>query len=228
MSCSKLLATCSAIAWVAALTTAPAYVHAAPPERTTEPTPPQRSKQATTALVSGGILIGLGFAAELSGAVISTRCSAGDWCSAGFSTVFGAPNGPNRYTLISTGPATAYIGGRLVAVPLLISGFTLTMVGLSRSSASSDRRRRRLGAALLGSGLGVLVSATILRGMFLSTGTCQEPSCVYGFDQTSLWIGRGLTFAGTGLVVQGAAHRMEFGVNGGPSNSFGASLEGRF
>jgi hypothetical protein len=51
---------------------------------------------------------------------------------------------------------------------------------------------------------------------------------VHGFDQTSLWVGRGRTFAGTGLLVQGAARRTELGFAGGPFNSYGLSLSGRF
>ena len=82
--------------------------------------------------------------------------------------------------------------------------------------------------SLFGAGLGVLVVSRVLRAVFAFEGLCQNPLCVHGFDQSSLWVGRGLTFAGTGMLVQGAARRVELGVGGGPSQGFGLSLAGRF
>jgi hypothetical protein len=168
----------------------------------------------------------------VSGAVISTRCKPGDWCSAAIAVSIGGPDGPNRYTFVSTGPSSTYVMGRLAAAPLLIGGFTLTMVGLAssggRASDWTHARKRRVAWSLFGSGIGVLVASRLMRAVFLSTGTCQDAACVHGFDQTSLWVGRGLTFAGTGLLVQGAARRTELGFAGGPFNSYGLSLSGRF
>jgi len=43
-----------------------------------------------------------------------------------------------------------------------------------------------------------------------------------------LWLGRALTFSGAGVLVQGAANRVELGISGGPSSSFGLSFDGRF
>jgi hypothetical protein len=224
-------ACCIALAFV------PTRVLAAPPTSTAptvEPVAPRvpANKRAKRELAAGGVLLGLGFAAEVSGAVISTRCKPGDWCSSAIAASIGGPDGPNRYTLVSTGPSSTYVMGRLVAVPLLIGGFTLTMVGLasSRDGASNwtRARTRRVAWSRFGSGLGVLVTSRIMRAVFLSTGTCQDAACVHGFDQTSLWVGRGLTFAGAGLLVQGTARRSELGFGGGPLNSYGLSLSGRF
>jgi hypothetical protein len=223
LRCGGMLACASFVA----LALTPAGLLAAPPDP--EPEPSRASKRA---LVSGGVLIGLGFAAEISGTAISIGCTADQWCSAGFALTLGHPDGPNRYTMVSTGPSSTYLMGRIIATPLLISGFTLTMVGLAsvdgRMSSWTDPRRRRLGWSLLGSGIGVLVGSTILRGAFLTTGTCQTPECVHGLDQATLWVGRGLTFAGAGILVQGAASRVELGMGGGPSGSFGLSFDGRF
>jgi hypothetical protein len=220
-----------------ALAFTPMRVLAAPPDPapTAEPVAPRApssNKRAKRELAAGGVLLGLGFAAELSGAVISTRCKPGDWCSAAIAVSIGGPDGPNRYTFVSTGPSSTYVMGRLAAAPLLIGGFTMTMVGLAsmggRPSDWTHARKRRLAWSLFGSGLGVLVASRVLRAVFLSTGTCQDAACVHGFDQTSLWVGRGLTFAGGGLLVQGAARRTELGFGGGPFNSYGLSLSGRF
>jgi hypothetical protein len=218
-----------------ALAFTPARVLASPPAEAAEsaapraPTPNQRAKRE---LIAGGVLLGLGFAAEVSGAVISTGCKPGDWCSAAIAVSIGGPDGPNRYTFVSAGPSSTYVMGRLAAAPLLIGGFTLTMVGLASMgegpSSWTHARKRRVAWSLFGSGLGVLVASRIMRAVFLSTGTCQDAACVHGFDQTSLWVGRGLTFAGTGLLVQGAARRTELGFGGGPFNSYGLSLSGRF
>jgi hypothetical protein len=224
-----------ALACGVALAFTPAGVLAAPPAPTVEtvgPQMPSPNKRAKRQLVAGGVLLGLGFAAEVSGAVISTGCKPGDWCSTAIAVSIGGPDGPNRYTFVSTGPSSTYVLGRLAAAPLLIGGFTLTMVGLassgSRPSDWTHARKRRVAWSLFGSGLGVLVASRLMRAVFLSTGTCQDAACVHGFDQTSLWVGRGLTFAGGGLLVQGAARRTELGFGGGPFNSYGLSLSGRF
>jgi len=218
-----------------ALIFTPARVLAAPPAPTVEsvePRVPSPNKRAKRELAAGGVLLGLGFAAEVSGAVISARCKPGDWCSTAFAVSIGGPDGPNRYTFVSAGPSSTYVLGRLAAAPLLIGGFTLTMVGLAAAGDGASNwphaRKRRVAWSLFGSGLGVLVASRIMRAVFLSTGTCQDAACVHGFDQTSLWVGRGLTFAGTGLLVQGAARRTELGFGGGPFNSYGLSLSGRF
>ena len=225
-----------ALACCVTLAFTPARVLAAPPAPTVESLePPLQSqkkpnKRARRELAAGGTLLALGFAAELTGAVISTRCKPGDWCSTALAMSIGGPEGPNRYTFVSTGPSSTYVMGRLVAAPLLIGGFTMTMVGLASAGASdwTHARKRRVAWSLFGSGLGVLVASRIMRAVFISTGTCQDAACVHGFDQTSLWVGRGLTFAGTGLLVQGAARRTELGFGGGPFNSYGLSLSGRF
>jgi hypothetical protein len=204
----------------------------APTVESAPPRAPTLNKRAKRELVAGGVLLGLGFAGEVSGAVISTGCKPGDWCSAAIAVSIGGPDGPNRYTFVSAGPSSTYVMGRLAAAPLLIGGFTLTMVGLASMREGPSKwthaRKRRVAWSLFGSGLGVLVASRIMRAVFLSTGTCQGAACVHGFDQTSLWVGRGLTFAGTGLLVQGAARRTELGFGGGPFNSYGLSLSGRF
>ncbi|KIG15962.1 hypothetical protein DB30_05016 [Enhygromyxa salina] len=222
----------------AALALWPGDLLAAPPAPTvssppaTRPVVAPKAKRATRQLAAGGALIGLGFALELSGAIISTRCTVGSWCAAGFAASAGEPNGPNRYTLISTGTSSTYVMGRVAAAPLLIGGFTLTMVGVAssrvRASTWSHATKRRLAWSLFGAGIGVLVGSRVMRAAFVSSGVCQDPMCVHGFDQTSLWLGRGLTFAGTGMLVQGAAKRTELGIGGGPTAGFGVSLVGRF
>lgn len=222
--------------WLA-LALTPTRVFAAPPvpAATTQPvaapTKPA-AKHAKRELIAGGVLIGLGFAAEFSGAVISSRCTIDGWCSAPFSVAIGGPDGPNRYTFVSAGPSSTYVMGRLVAAPLLISGFTLTMVGIAgtgvRASTWTPKHKRRVAWSLFGTGFGVLVASRVMRAVFLSTGTCQDAACVHGFDQTSLWVGRGLTFAGAGLLVQGTARRAELGFGAGPSHSYGLSISGRF
>jgi hypothetical protein len=224
----------------AALALAPANLLAAPPEAASVDSPTTRAatepairpKAGTAELAAGGVLLGLGFASELGGAVISSRCVLGTSCAAGLSLTVGGSDGLADYTLISTGTSSAYVMGRMIAAPLLIGGFTLTMVGLARRgpapSSWPHSRKRALAWSLFGTGLGVLVASRVLRAVFAVEGVCQDPLCMYGFDQSSLWIGRGLTFAGGGMLVQGAARRVELGVGGGPSNGYGLSITGRF
>jgi hypothetical protein len=213
-------------------------VYAAPePEPTPvvsqSPPPTQaQSKRARRELVAGGVLLGLGFATELAGAVISAQCEPGEWCAVAIAGSVGGPEGPNRYTFVSAGPSSTYVMGRLMAAPFLVSGFTLTMVGLASTGAPPSEwthaKRRRVAWSLFGSGIGVLVASRLLRVVFLSTGTCQSAMCVHGFDQTSLWVGRGLTFAGMGLLVRATARRHELALGTGPLRSYGLSLSGRF
>jgi hypothetical protein len=225
------------IAAFLAVALASTEVHAAPepePIAVSESPPPTQapSKRAKRELVAGGVLLGLGFATELAGAVISVGCEPGEWCATAIAGTVGGPEGPNRYTFVSAGPSSTYVMGRLMAAPLLLSGFTLTMVGLASTDAPPSEwthaKRRRVAWSLFGSGIGVLVASRLLRVVFLSTGTCQTAMCVHGFDQTSLWVGRGLTFAGTGLLVRGTARRHELAFGTGPLRSYGLSLSGRF
>lgn len=203
---------------------------AAPPPSDATPLP----RKAKNKLKVGGAMLGLGFVAELSGAVIAATCELGSWCSTGFALTFGGAEGPNRYTLVSTGPSTPYVGARIVSAPLLISGFTLTMVGIyeagPRPSTWTHARRKTVAWSLLGTGLGVLTISRLLRMVFLSTQTCQQALCVHGLDQSSLWVGRGLAFAGAGLLIQAGVQRqaLDLSLGPGPANSHGASLLGRF
>jgi hypothetical protein len=214
---------CAGLSW-----SMPALALAAPPD------PEPRPAKAKRKLAVGGTMIGLGFAAELTGSVISSTCETYGWCSTGFALTFGPPEGPTRYTLVSTGTSTAYVGGRIFSTPFLISGFTLLMVGIyesgPRASSWSLAQRRRVAWSLLGTGLGVLTVSRVLRMVFLATGTCQSSLCVHGLDQSSLWVGRGLTFAGAGILIEaGVSNRhVELSVGPGPAHSHGLSLLGRF
>jgi hypothetical protein len=225
----------SIAAFITAALTCPEARSAPEPELApvSESAPTQApSKRARRELVAGGVLLGLGFATELAGAIISARCEPGEWCAAAIAGSIGGPEGPNRYTFVSAGPSSTYVMGRLMAAPMLVSGFTLTMVGLASTGAPPSEwthaKRRRVAWSLFGSGIGLLVASRLLRVVFLSTGTCQSAMCVHGFDQTSLWVGRGLTFAGTGLLVRGTARRHELAFGSGPLHSYGLSLSGRF
>jgi hypothetical protein len=179
-------------------------------------------------LVAGVTFLSLGFAAELSGAVIAVSCVPGQWCGRGFALSVGPPEGPTRYTLVSTGSSGAYIGGRIVAAPFLISGFTLAITAASKL-ATHRQVSQRSAWALTGVGLGMLGLSRLARILFLATGTCQSPLCAHGFDQASLWAGRTLTFTGVGLLVS-KRRRQDSSVmlGGGPASSYGLSVRGRF
>ena len=225
---TPLTLTCASI-----LTLVPAGARgAAPPSESSPASASKAVKHARAQRISGGLLLGLGFAAELSGAIVSTRCQLGQPCAQGILLTLGEAEGPSHYTLISTGSSSSYVFGRLIAAPLLIGGATSLMVGLARTGAPpsswSPTRRRKLGWSLVGAGLGVLVLSRIARFSFIVANVCQNVACTHGFDQTSLWVGRGLTFAGTGLLVQSPAKPVEIGVGAGPSRSYGLSIAGRF
>lgn len=191
------------------------------------PVPPAKARRE---LVAGSVLVGLGFAAELTGSVIAVSCSPGQWCSTGFALTLGEPTGPGRYVLVSAGPSSAYIGGRITAAPFLASGFTLMMVGLASRHVDREagKNERRVAWGLMGVGIGVLASSRVLRAVFLATGTCQAALCTHGFDQSSLWVGRSLTFVGTGLLVRGRGRPATIMLGGGPPRTHGFSVVGRF
>ena len=215
---------------VAGLASSSTMAHASPPvSRNSETVVSPRAKRQ---LVAGGTLIGLGLAAEVTGASIAASCQTDMWCSRGFVLTLGQPDNANRLVWVASGPSVAYVGARITAMPFLISGFSLTMVGLGHleygSSTWSARRVRRTGWSLLGTGVGILVGSRILRLAFLGTGTCQDVLCVHGLDQTTLWVGRGLTFAGTGLLVRSTPDSVALVVGPGPAGSHGLSLLGRF
>jgi hypothetical protein len=191
------------------------------------PRPPQPAK-AKRQLVAGSILVGLGFAAELGGSIIAVSCAPGQWCSAGLALTLGPPTGPSRYTFVSAGPSSAYIGGRIAGAPFLASGFTLMMVGLASRHTDGAVEERRLAWGLFGAGIGVLAASRVLRVVFLATGTCQATLCAHGFDQSSLWLGRSLTFVGTGLLVRGRERVATLTLGGGPPRAYGLSIAGRF
>jgi hypothetical protein len=193
-------------------------------ERSTEPAKGKRE------LVAGSLLLGLGFAAELTGSIIAVSCLPNQWCSRGLALTLGEPTGPTRYVLVSAGPSSAYIGGRITAAPLLMSGFTLMMVGLASRPGYRDagQSERRVAWGLLGAGIGVLASSRVLRAVFLATGTCQAALCTHGFDQSSLWVGRSLTFVGGGLLVRGGGRPATIMLGGGPLRTYGLSVSGQF
>lgn len=197
------------------------------PQRSVASEPPT-SPTPRRELVAGSALIGLGFAAELSGTIISLTCAPTQWCSRGLALTLGEPTGPSRYIFVSAGRSSAYIGGRLAALPLLTSGFTLLMVGVAARHTDAVGRHRGLGWGLFGTGIGVLAASRVLRAVFLVTGTCQAASCTHGFDQASLWVGRSLAFAGGGLLVRGRGHAVTVTLGGGPASSHGLSVAGRF
>jgi hypothetical protein len=198
----------------------PAVARASPPEL---PPPTVRN------FVGAGVLFGLAFATELTGTIIATRCSPGEWCARGMFLALGSNEGPNRYTMIATGPSSAYVGARVVAAPLVTAGFTLALRGAAIWGAArptvNDRRNRQIGRAMLGAGLGLFVVSRLLRWTFVPTGVCQTPVCVHGFDQASLWGARGLMVAGSGFSIHRRASRgPELTMGPGPAGSRGTSV----
>src|SRR5690606_35093398 len=139
--------------------------------------PPKPSKKSKRELIAGGVLIGLGFTMEFSGAVLSTQCKVGTWRSAAFALSLGGPEGPTRHAVASAGPSSFYVMSGLAAAPLLISGFTVALIGIASTgehpSTWTISRRKRITWGLFGSGMGVLMASRALRGVFLATGTCQ-------------------------------------------------------
>ena len=222
----------SAIAFSLASVATPVVSMGSPPEVAHQPPREGPAVPGRRELVAGGVLLGLGFASEVSSATIAATCSTGDWCARGYALTLGPSDGPNRFAFVSTGPSTPYVVGRVVAMPFLTAGFTMLLVGMGRSEVRpgtrANARSRRVALALLGTGVGVLAGSRIVRAVALGTGTCQDPLCVHGFDQTSLWTGRALTFAGGGLLIRDSKLGAELSFAGGPSNSYGLSITGKF
>jgi hypothetical protein len=70
------------------------------------------------------------------------------------------------------------------------------------------------------------VASRLLRFGFAVGGVCQDPACVYGVDQITLGMSRGLMLGGSGLLV----HRrggLRLGV-GTTAVGWGIAVDGRF
>jgi hypothetical protein len=99
---------------------------------------------------------------------------------------------------------------------------------LAGVEGSSRLSRKGYGWALLGSGLGLYVASRLLRFGFAVGGVCQDPVCVYGVDQITLGMSRGLMLGGSGLLIHrrtGEKLRLGLGVS---AVGWGIAVDGRF
>jgi hypothetical protein len=205
---------------------------ASPPEVRPHPTTPvvarrklEDPRTSRRLLIGGGVSLGLAFSLELAGAIISTRCQSGDWCGGGVVYAWGSRDAGTRFTLLTGGTSSAYVHARVLAVPLLATGYGLTVRGAALrgrrvavdGGTVAQRRLRARGWTLLGTGIGVYALSRLVRLGFGLGGVCQRAACVHGLDLASLAAARALMVTGSA----GLAFRRGYlgGVTLGPSAS---------
>lgn len=183
--------------------------------------------------IGSGVLFGLAFASETIGAALAISCTHGEPCADGPMYSWGSPEAGTRFTLMTSGPGTAYVGGRLAAIPLVWTGAGLLLAGAhvqASADVGSSRATRvdpRLAWGLFGTGVGIWLGSRLARLGFAYSGICQEPTCVYAFDQATLGSSRALALAGSGLLWH--HYRFErLRLDIGPSIGWGLALTGQF
>jgi hypothetical protein len=192
----------------------------------TQPTDEVRSRRL---YIASGVLMGAAFLAETTGAVIATTCSTGQFCAVGLRFAWGADTAGTRFTAITTGPGSAYVGARALAIPLVWTGEGLLLAASHVRGRTSlgQPASKRLGWALLGSGLGLYIGSRLARFGFALGGACQARLCAYGFDQATLGVSRALAFSGSAFVMHHRTRtRMQFEL--GPAGTLGVGLSGQF
>jgi hypothetical protein len=192
----------------------------------TQPTDEVRSRRL---FIASGVLMGAGFLAEMTGAVIATTCSTGQICAVGLRFAWGADTPGTRFTMITTGPGSAYVGARALAIPLVWTGEGLLLAAshVRGRTGLGQPASKRLGWALLGGGLGLYIASRLARFGFALGGVCQDRLCAYGFDQASLGVSRALAFSGSAFVIHHRSRaRVQFEL--GPAGALGVGLSGQF
>jgi hypothetical protein len=193
--------------------------------------PPNQAERSRRLFIASGVVMGASLIGELTGAIVSSTCTLGSVCTLGSTYAWGSGDAGTRYTLITTGPGSAYVMSRAASIPLVWTGAGLLLAGAhARALADArgnERPPKRLAWALLGAGLGVYAASRVARLGFALGGVCQDPLCVYAFDQTTLGVSRGLSFSGSALVLYRRTHaRVRLGI--APAASFGLAVIGQF
>jgi hypothetical protein len=197
-----------------------------PLERSAKPTNEVRSRRL---FIASGVLMGVAFLGETTGAIMATTCSSADICAHGLRYVWGSDTAETRFTLITVGPSSPYVAARLLSIPLVWTSAGLLLAGThvrARTDLDSPASKR-LGWALLGTGLGIYVASRLARFGFALGGVCQDPICVFGFDQATLGASRALAFPGSAFVLHRRSRaRMQLEL--GPVGTLGVGVSGQF
>jgi hypothetical protein len=190
-------------------------------------------RRARREFIASSVLFGVVSVAEKVTAGVALNCSIGEPCAISLTYAWGSQRAGTRYTLFTTGPASAYVATRTLAIPLvwvgqgllLMSAHDRAIVDLARGE--SLPYSRRLAWSLFGSGLGLYLGSRLLRLGFALGGVCQAPGCVYSFDQLTLSASRGLAFTGSALLVyQRTQKNIRLGLT--PFGALGLGLQGQF
>lgn len=195
-------------------------------EESPQPTNEVRSRRL---FIASGILMGVAFLGETTGAVIATTCSTGELCAVGLQYAWGSDTAGTRFTMLTTGPGSVYVAARTLAIPFIWTGEGLLLAGthLRARSDLGSPASKRVGWALLGTGLGIYIASRLARFAFAVSGVCQDRLCAYGFDQATLGVSRALAFPGSAFVLHHRTRaRMQFEF--GPPGTLGLGVSGQF
>jgi hypothetical protein len=220
------------VTFAATLLAAPPAPARPPPANSTALLSP-REQRARRVFIAGGVMFGLAFAGEVAGATMSTTCKLGQPCALGLTFTWGSDSAGTRYTVFSTGTGSPYVISRVLAIPLIASGETLLLTGAHLQSQADERAgrappfSRRLAWGLAGAGMSVYVVSRLMRLGFAIGGVCQDPRCVYSFDQLTLGTSRALAFPGSAMLIY-LRTRTDVRLGLAPVGTVGLGIAGEF
>jgi hypothetical protein len=209
---------------------------ASPPDPNTQQITAAQSRdqrQAKRRFIGSGVLLGLAFVSEMTGAGITFSCWQQQRCNGNLTYTWGNEHG-SRFTLLTAGPGSAYVGARLVSAPLVALGGGLLFAGAhsrayGEAFPSETPIKRRDAWAMFGTGLGVYLASRLTRLGFAIGGVCQVPGCVFAFDQTTLASSRALMLTGGALLMHGRTRdRLRLRLGLGPTTGWGVAIHGQF
>lgn len=191
----------------------------------------QRAKRR---FIGGGVLLGLAFVGEMAGAGITYSCWQQQRCNGSLSYTWGSERAGSRFVLLTAGPGNAYVGARILAAPLVLTGSALLLGGAHAQAygeplSTQPKVRRAHVWAMLGTGLGVYFASRLMRLGFAIGGVCQLPGCLFAFDQFTLGASRALMLTGGSLLMHGRTReRLRVRLGLGPTMGWGIALHGQF
>lgn len=195
---------------------------------------PNEHRRAKRRFIGGGVVLGLAFVGEMTGAGMTLSCWQEQRCNGSLTYTWGSDRAGSRFTLLTAGPGSAYVGARILAAPLVVTGGALLLGGAHAQAygeplSTKPKVRRSDAWAMFGTGLGVYLASRLARLGFGIRGVCQLPGCLFSFDQFTLGTSRALMLTGGSFLMHGRTRerlRVRLGI--GPTMGWGFALHGQF
>lgn len=200
-----------------------------PPEPLEVAGPKPAQVRSRRLFIASGILMGVAFVGETTGAILGTTCAFDGLCAVNLRVPGSFDAVPLLAAMIPSGPESAYVVARMFSVPMMWTSRGLLLAGTQVRARDSHvaPASRRLGWALLGTGFGILIGSRLARLGFAIGKICQDPLCFYGFDQATLGVSRALSLPGSAFVMHRRT-RARMHLDLGPPGTLGLGLSGQF